>query len=164
MSKEMNRVFESKEAEDKTQKDFVINTSKEMYLKYKDTFQDDGLSDIQLANKFEDNIMPGFFDFAILNGHKFGSVVQTSISNYLSIKHGCWLNTIDYAKKYEPKNLQLAVGFIVHKDDLDKVNKDIENDFAPVYIDLIPHGFFVDKDGDIFDPTLGVNEDFHYFY
>ena len=164
MSKEMNRVFESKEAEDKTQKDFVINTFKEMYLKYKDTFKDDGLSDIQLANKFEDNIMSGFFDFAILNGHKFGSVVQTSISNYLSIKHGCWLNTIDYAKKYEPKNLQLAVGFIVHKDDLDKVNKDIENDFAPVYIDLIPHGFFVDKDGDIFDPTLGVNEDFHYFY
>ena len=62
----MNRVFESKEAEDKTQKDFVINTFKEMYLKYKDTFKDDGLSDIQLANKFEDNIMPGFFDFAIL--------------------------------------------------------------------------------------------------
>ncbi len=164
MSKEMNRVFEPKEAEDKTQKDFVINTFKEMYLKYKDAFKDDDLSDVQLANKFEDNIMPGFFDFAILNGHKFGSIVQVSFSNYLSIKHGCWLNTIDYAKKYEPKNLQLAVGFIVHKDDLDKVNKDIENDFAPVYIDLIPHGFFVDKDGDIFDPTLGVNEDFHYFY
>lgn len=164
MSSEIKKLFESEEAVDTTQKEYVIDILKQMFSAYKEKFAHLGLSDRQLADKFDNNILPGFFDFAITVDHKFGSIIKPEISNYLSIKHGCWLNTIDFATKYSPEKLKLAAGFIVHKDDLEKVKKDIESDFTPVYIDLIPHGFFVDNDGDVFDPTLGGNEDYHYFY
>lgn len=164
MSSETKKLFETEEALDTTQKEYVIDIFKKMFNTYKEKFRQLGLSDRQLADKFDNNILPGFFDFAITVDHKFGSIIQPEISNYLSIKHGCWLNTIDFATKYMPEKLKLVTGYIVHKNDLEKVKKDLDNDFTPVYIDLIPHGFFVDKDGDVFDPTLGVNEDYHYFY
>lgn len=146
------------------EKEYVLDIFKDMFEHYKEKFSDRDLSDIEIADKFENNILPGFFDFALTCEHTFGSIVKPDISNYLAIKHGCWLNTIDFMTKYPSKNFQLAMGFIVHKDDIEKIKKDIEAGFIPVYVDVIPHGFIVDNSGDVFDPTLGDNEDYHYFY
>lgn len=160
----LSTLKEENEESKETSKEYVLDVFKNMFERYKDKFKKDNLSDKELADKFDNNILPGFFDFALTCEHTFGSFVKTDISNYLSIKHGCWLNTIDFMNKYPSDNLQLAMGFIVHKDDLAKIEKDIKADFIPVFVDLIPHGFIVDKTGDVFDPTLGTNEDYHYFY
>lgn len=164
MVKEVKNLVEAEEESASESKDYVLGVFKDMFEHYKEKFSKDGMSDTDIAEKFDNNILPGFFDFAINSEHKFGSVVQPDLSNYIAIPHGCWLNTIDFMNKYPSDNFNLAMGFIVHKDDLAKIEKDIKAGFIPVYVDLIPHGFIVDNDGDVFDPTLGDNEDYHYFY
>lgn len=161
---EESKVLVEEDESNIKEKEYVLDIFKDMFEHYKEKFSDRDLSDIEIADKFENNILPGFFDFALTCEHTFGSIVKPDISNYLAIKHGCWLNTIDFMTKYPSKNFQLAMGFIVHKDDLKKIKKDIESGYIPVYVDVIPHGFIVDNSGDVFDPTLGDNEDYHYFY
>ena len=171
--KENTLVEENENSEtDVKSKEYVLDIFKSMYETYAKKFKEysetskevENMSEQDIADKFADNILPGFFDFALTAEHQFSSIIKPDISNYLSVKHGCWLNTIDFMTKYPSDKFHLAMGFIVHKDDLEKVRVDIRHNYVPVYIDLIPHGFIVDNDGDIFDPTIGENEDYHYFY
>ena len=170
------RLFENLDASrDVESKDYVIDVVQDMFRKYAEKFSGKSkLSLEELYTKFSNNILPGFADFMVNAEHSFGCISFPSISNYLSVKHGCWLNTIDFMNKYneiyentDGLELKLCFGFIVSNEDLEKVEKDISDNIAPVGLEVIPHGFMVvtaDGETGVFDPTIGVNKKYHYFY
>ena len=169
------RLFEELDSSaDISSKDYVINVVKDMYKNYVQYFSKKlGTDDIEsLYEKFSKDIFPGFADFIMNAEHTFGCDAFPEITGYLSVKHGCWLNSLDFINKYndlykKDGNVKLCYGFMIHKDDLEKVEKDISNGLVPVGLKVIPHGFIVlsSEDGDkVFDPTIGANKEYHYFF
>lgn len=169
------RLFEELDSSvDVSSKDYVINVVKDMYKNYIQYFSTKlGTDDVEsLYEKFSKDIFPGFADFILNSDHAFGCQAFPEITGYLSVKHGCWLNSLDFINKYndlykKDGNVKLCYGFMIHKDDLEKVEKDISNGLVPVGLKVIPHGFIVlsDKEGNkVFDPTIGANKDYHYFF
>lgn len=155
-------------------KDEVIEIIKNMYMRYIDVFNN-GNSDCNIYNKFCDEMIPGFSDFIVNSNFIDGSDIVTRITNYVSIKHGCWLNSLNFISKYQEyftksgKSISLCYGFIIHKSDLIDLKKQLDssNDFCPVGIKITPHGFLeidVENEKGIFDPTIGVNDEYCYFY
>lgn len=169
------RLFEELDSSaDVSSKDYVINVVKDMYKNYIQYFSTKlGTDDVEsLYEKFSKDIFPGFADFILNSDHAFGCDAFPEITGYLSVKHGCWLNSLDFINKYndlykKDGNVKLCYGFMIHKDDLEKVEKDISNGLVPVGLKVIPHGFIVlsDEEGNkVFDPTIGANKDYHYFF
>ena len=168
-----DRLFENLDvSRDVESKEYVIDVFKDMFQKYAEKFSGKShLSLEELYGKFTNNILPGFADFMVNAEHSFGSLNFPSISNYLSVKHGCWLNSIDFMNKYselyKEEELKLCYGFIVSNKSLEAVEKDLNDNIVPVGLELIPHGFMVvtaDGETGVFDPTVGINKDYHYFY
>ena len=82
-----------------------------------------------------------------------------------SIPHACYYNAIDVVKKYHDKGYELAYGTMISKEkiiaweDSAKKGKLVGLTTNP----FMMHAFVV-KDGDIYDPTLGKNNDDYYAY
>ena len=84
---EESKVLVEEDGSNIKEKEYVLDIFKDMFEHYKEKFSDRDLSDIEIADKFENNILPGFFDFALTCEHTFGSIVKPDISNYLAIKY-----------------------------------------------------------------------------
>lgn len=172
------RLFESLDpAVDSTTAQYVYDLYHSIIDKYINRFLSTANSAEELYNEYNDNNLPGGLDFILMgclgdkddnfrSGHTFGASASPDLDGFLDVKKGCWLNSLDFMNKYSNgfEEYSLAHGIMIANSDLEAAEKSLENDKIPLRIPMIMHGFIVDVNGNVFDPTLGVNEKYHYFW
>jgi len=168
------RLFEALDpAVDTTNYQYVWNLYSRIIDKYINRFLSTANSREELYNEYNDNNLPGGLDFILTGcvghtggGYTFGASASPDLDGFLDVKKGCWLNSLDFMNKYSSgfENYSLAHGIMIANSDLESAEKSLENDKIPLRIPMIMHGFIVDTEGRVFDPTLGVNEKYHYFW
>lgn len=152
---------------DRSTREYALGILNRMVGAYADHFE----ADETQIDKFKDGIMPGAIDFCSHVNHTFGAASQPAeMVDYQAFKAGCWINSLKFVEQFgkNKPNYKLAHGLIVSDSDLLKIESEINEGRVPVFITFIKHGFIAveqpNGDYQIFDPTLGINERYHYFW